>query len=480
MRATAFMTVLLIVVSTGCAAAQGRETIEGVTISGVEAGDYLKAGAALKGVTVEGDIYIEELELEAPIEIIESRISGDVSFYRSAMRGGASFRGTHFEGSAEFNGAQIEKEAVFLDTVFEDEASFGETQFRCIAFFENARFMGDAFFNSTVFEHSVNFRKSVFSENGAAYFPNALFRDIVDFKEAAFLSATSFSYSEFRSQSIFDYAAFGGSADFSNTEYVKDVSFTGAVFMGNALFQFTDFAGDAVFTNAEFQKVFDMRMTSFNERLIFMGAGFESISFSGISLNPDLTVMNWNQIAGRIVEYRETETDAGVDVSYVKLSEDVKAQYLYVSNLFKNNGQFSDGDNAYYKYKIVEKQLMDSGWEKFKSRLVDLICGYGTKPWNSIKVGVLVIIGFAFLYFLGDNISDFYEKYALMKDDITTSPGRRLWNSIYFSLNTFTTVGTGDYVPKTTTAMFLSMLEGFIGYIVMALFMITMASQLLR
>ncbi len=56
---------------------------------------------------------------------------------------------------------------------------------------------------------------------------------------------------------------------------------------------------------------------------------------------------------------------------------------------------------------------------------------------------------------------------------------RRLYNCFYFSVTTFTTVGYGDLQPRGGFKV-AAMIEGFLGWMTMALFLVTLGNVWLR
>ena len=56
---------------------------------------------------------------------------------------------------------------------------------------------------------------------------------------------------------------------------------------------------------------------------------------------------------------------------------------------------------------------------------------------------------------------------------------RRFRNALYFSVGTFTTVGYGDWHPV-KGYRYAAMVEGLIGWLIMALFLVTLGKVLIR
>ena len=114
--------------------------------------------------------------------------------------------------------------------------------------------------------------------------------------------------------------------------------------------------------------------------------------------------------------------------------------------------------------------------------LLGLTCGYGVKPFRSLGVGGVLIFSFALFYFIGIQIYPLkkYLIYQQKENDLSKKPPRiQLYNCFYFSGITFTRLGYGDLQPKLVFKI-VAMIEGFLGWITMALFLVTLGNVWLR
>ncbi|HDY66733.1 MAG TPA: potassium channel protein [Candidatus Scalindua sp.] len=107
-----------------------------------------------------------------------------------------------------------------------------------------------------------------------------------------------------------------------------------------------------------------------------------------------------------------------------------------------------------------------------------LTCGYGVIPWRAIATaGGLIAIFTLCVYF------PFSKQGSLEhqgKEDITKQEWyRRLYNCFYFSVIIFTTVGLGDIKPKGGFKAWAT-IEGILGWLTMALFLVTLANVWMR
>jgi len=215
--------------------------------------------------------------------------------------------------------------------------------------------------------------------------------------------------------------------------------------------------------------------------------------------------------------------------------------YTAIYNAYRRQGKWAQADDCYYEWKQFERQnywaLSDeSFFYKLPKTLFNYLnwisCGYGIKPLRIFPFAVLVVFVFALFYFFTPEpisnleqhlVSEDKIKKALNKlspaalearfedfdfnfkqhkqaliDDIVSSMDKEqlsalleirshsrfnfdyLWNCIYFSFSTFTTVGLGDWYPTGNLNRAIVMIEGSLGWLSLGLFITTYANVLLR
>ncbi|MGC5809078.1 potassium channel family protein [Ralstonia pseudosolanacearum] len=96
--------------------------------------------------------------------------------------------------------------------------------------------------------------------------------------------------------------------------------------------------------------------------------------------------------------------------------------------------------------------LMRSRFKWLASSIECLLWGYGERPSRILLIALTLIISYAGLYNLVEWLDD--KGNAIQID---------LWDSIYFSVVTFTTLGYGDIAPKTHLLKFLAGSEALCG-----------------
>ncbi len=502
------------------------EVQENGEISGEEAVKLLRKGVELRKMKIAGNLELRGETFTQPVIVEECHIAGDLlSDYEDAtsrpttFEKAVSFKSTIIIGETRFHAAQFIEEADFDKTQFSGYTAFNRANFRKTVRFE-AKFSGPyAHFLDTKFRSYAHFSNAIFS--GYAQFQNAEFsRDAYFYKSQFFMNATfqetlfseraHFENTHFSQHAAFDRAKFSGGAVFSETQFLEAATF-GSTNFGSASFFKVQFSRGAFFSNATFKETVNFSASHFEEVLDLYNANFQDnlklvdckislVTFHGVAINKELVSLNLSQVEDKVVQrvdkgkgkqcvkickfkhnIRESpfQMPCSSPMYYCKETSGVTKQYLFLSNLFKTKGQFDDADKAYYKYRTLERTLMMSQWSKFVSWLIDLICGYGTKPWNAIITGVVIMVAFTVVYMFPHAISSDHKNEAQMNGSWLRRFMHRGWSALYFSVNTFTTVGTGDYYPN-GKYRFVSMVEGCLGYLIMALFLVTMTAQMLR
>jgi len=141
--------------------------------------------------------------------------------------------------------------------------------------------------------------------------------------------------------------------------------------------------------------------------------------------------------------------------------------------LFELSGHFFQREMVMRRYQLP---LYDS--KRILSKLVDLFCGYGEDPSRVVIFSLLTIFSFAFLYFFfgitdGSTSIGFSLAYSRLENL------NNLFNSLYFSVVTFTTLGYGDLAPAGWTRVFAAV-EAFIGSFTLALFVVVFVKKMTR
>lgn len=128
-------------------------------------------------------------------------------------------------------------------------------------------------------------------------------------------------------------------------------------------------------------------------------------------------------------------------------------------------------EEDYCAYRLIEEYRLLQG-----NNLISFLGRHGfghlLLPGRVARTIFVVIFAFALAY-------TFLPYGAVVRTDTTVAVSNPLWDSLYFSVITFTTVGFGDIHP-TGWMRLLAMIEGLSGVFLLAVFVVSMARRILR
>jgi len=440
-------------------------------------------------------------ELECEKEQIQTAFLSEVIFFV-----------VKFVSKADFRWAEFSEWAIFVRGEFSEEADFGGAQFGSMAEFGNMQFVSEASFYGAQFDSTACFLGTEFQKE--AQFGHTQFASKADFLGVRFGWAPKFCDAQFASTADFSLAQFGSAASFPDARFNPTADFGGAQFASEADFGRAQFELTANFRNAQFSSTTDFSNTNFINIFDLRDAVFDSLSSLLIEeTNYTELLINWPQIKGKISFVGES--DRPVPALDYRNFQDVAHVYIPLIKNFRDLGQFDDEDGCYYEMKTIERRC-EKGFGKIMPPILWLTCGYGVRPENTIYSSIFLIFFFAGLYYLQGAIEErkIETSKAVGSASGTINDERSRWerfrDAVYFSVNTFTTVGYGDWVP-TTKALIripfwipgirdcgefkliyfrrhdiiirfrtLAMFEGLFGWLLLALFLITLGRKYIR
>ena len=361
------------------------------------------------------------------IKIKDSEIRGDVNFGNAIFQESVNFKRAQFSGNAYFRGAQFSEYTSFLDAQFSGYANFRNAQFSGYANFWGAQFSGYAYFWDAQFSGYAVFRNAQFSEDAA-------FEDVQFSEDAVFEDA------QFRGNAYFEIAQFSGNADFKGAQFSGIADFEGAQFNEDANFNNAHFGGDLTLNNSKTYKI-RLSNPTFGDKsnLHLTGADFYRL------------YLRWDDVKDN-------------------LAYDGAAYMALVKN-FKNLEYFGDADDCYYQYRWESQRRKNwLEWSKYSDLLACAACGYGVRPIRPLILGLSVVVICAVYYRQKDAI-------RRLKDNGSAKADFK--DAFYFSMMTFTTVGYGDWYPQDEHRN-LVMFEGILGWLLLSLFLVTLASVMIR
>lgn len=412
----------------------------------------IRGNVSCKGITFYSDVDFSDTSFQnnaifngtkfmAEANFNNSRFYGTASFNMSRFPEGGTFDFAYFGDMADFANIWFDKFGTFYNATFSGDALFylsdfngAYTNFEWTRYLRNADFSGSQFNDYTTFEGAIfgnetNFLATKFS-NGA------------NFYDASFLGNAVFTKSHSVEDSIFSGANFGDTADFGYAKFDGPTYFNTAQFSGNAAFNNAQFLTSADMTNAQFGKDLEMNSTRIN-RMVLDGSVFnESSELFLAKADINKFMVSWSLIK---------------DI----LCFDTSAYLSLVKN-YKDLGQSNDANDCYYEYRYLNQNNKAIGFSKLLDVVAWLSCGYGVRPHYALFCGLIVILLFSAILLLGRGVDGFHDLH-----------GRQLLlSSVYYSTIAFTANSKG--LPLKGHYKYLGIAEGIIGWLLMALFLVTL------
>ncbi|MHC4624295.1 MAG: potassium channel family protein [Planctomycetota bacterium] len=287
-------------------------------------------------------------------------------------------------------------------------------------------FLKDVIFNSSTFRGQARFRNAVFC--GTAGFDGCTGGGVVTFKNAVFHSDAKFRTAVFSGYCLLGNAEFKCSARFANTHFVKGANFSGVRFLAE-----TDFGG--VYSSSRSVPVYD------------------SLFFARRSYGEDESF--WRFV-------KQSAMEAG----YYHLA----GECFYNERCARLWQKFRG--LSYDTLSSRQKTARVIAGVRLLPELVfgRMLFGYGERPTRVLVASALIIAFCAVLY---------SQPGALVYRAGQTESS--LFQGLYFSTITFTTLGYGDLYPSPDGfCRVLAMAEAVTGGSLMALFVVCLAKRFSR
>ena len=407
---------------------------------------------------------------------------GGASFHQNA-----DFTESHFAGTANFSKCRFLSGSSFWQTAFESDASFEDVNFEGYTIFHGATFLGTADFRRSFLGDDANLESTVF--DGYALFLEAIFAGSCNFQSAKFGKDVNLERSLFSGPAFFSDSRFTGQAVFSGSVFKEDASFNSAKFEGNVEFISVRFEQDARLLGTRFFGQSDLTAAHFEKNLILESARISSMRMvdAEFSKNSRISLLKsdfsrleigWTTIADLLLYDGTT--------------------YLSLVKNYRNLEWFEDADRCYYKYRrlsqsskplIQERQL---NWSKVFDMVGWISCGYGVRPAYTVLLSILSIIVFATLFHAWNGVAiepvDWAASAAFNSTRIVDPVLDPSWDwshslpfqdHVYFSTMTFLSRAPGKWY-LVGPSRYAAMIEGILGWLLMALFLVTLGRKIIR
>jgi uncharacterized protein YjbI with pentapeptide repeats len=452
------------------------------------------------GVAIVGDLNLSKLpgaRIAGSLELVNCTVSnasfdginlekeiilwgtefGNASFDKASFLAQADLSNTTFRRSS-FRGAAFHQPAFFDGAQFLDNVSFVDAEFNQDASFVDALFKRTASFNYSNFDSYTYF-------TGAQFYKDALFSDVdfsgvLDFSGASFIGKANFFQSRFNVASFgnvsfagpvqFGLTKFSGLASFGRVFFADEANFNLARFGDAAYFSDSEFQGLALFGLTKFEDISSFQNAVFDDDLNFKGGSIKTILLDNVRYGRDSRIIlnntdfsrfkaHWNEIEGHVV------WDPGT--------------YLALVDNYRSMGWSQDEDGCYYRYRSMNQAQKEWGWSKAIDILALLSCGYGVRPGYAASWSLLTIFAFSIVFWKGDGIRRSAKPLHEPAEKYIIPEKVNFKNALFFSTMVFLSRGPLEFLPMGRHKYFV-ILEGILGWLLLALFLVTLGKVMIR
>lgn len=379
-----------------------------------------------KNYIIRGDFDFDQIDLEKD-ESGKYIISSNININKSTFENNINIKGSICKGFINF-----------VNVDFKGDVNFNMVKFCRDTSFSGSLFFRDAEFKEAHFCKGASFGKTIFGKKS-------------DFDKARFDGKVHFNEAHFEKYAYFRYAQFGVSVEFAKTQFLGDVSFERVQFGRITLFNGSMFYGDAHFSGA----IFDGHCSLFDEK-----AQFEKRLFF------DYSKIGYMKFRAKLSEpLRARISFKCSDINHLSISWDsIKdnldydgTAYLALVKNFNNLEKFHDADECYYQYRKKRRETL-TGANLLLNDIILVFYGYGVRPLFPIISSIFLILIFAVIY--------------------CGNPGSTPKDALVLSTTIFATATQMDKL--TGWYNIFSIIECFLGWLLMACFLVSLAKKELR
>ena len=244
-------------------------------------------------------------------------------------------------------------------------------------------------------------------------------------------------------------------SDLYNANF-KRANLRGAHFFGSNLNKTNLFKANLENSNLKQTTMYDAEL---------LGARLGNASLDNVEFGTENKIKN--EIEGDIYLSRG-EDDKAVEKYYEAMEI-----YLNIKNNFKNRGLQNQAGKYFYREMVMQRKLTPFySFERFWSFLLDISSGYGEKPFKIIGFSAIIVIGFMFIFSV-TGLNDSAGNISLLSANQTSQEVLQIFfNSLYYSMATFTTLGISEFMPF-GIGKFFAVVEAYTGFFLIVLFVIT-------
>lgn len=184
----------------------------------------------LAGARIQESLNCEQTVFERDFEMRDAVVSGDASFEFARFKDRCTVSDAEFDGKTSFNAAVFSRGIIAIDVKFADYSEFVNTNFEEMANFRKATFVERVDFDGPEFFLDARFDQSVFK--GPAFFETTKFHQVGVFRDVIFEGPVSFRNCLCVGRASFQSASFDDTALFPGIEFRSITTFSGVEFCG--------------------------------------------------------------------------------------------------------------------------------------------------------------------------------------------------------------------------------------------------------
>lgn len=464
-------------------------------------GGVVKGQTDATDATFGGDVHFTRATLYGQATFSGAAFDAAAQFDRTAFRAGAAFDQATFAGRSTFEFAEFESST---STLLQSDIDYAGAVFRGPTTFESAVCRGSLTFQEAVFHMEANFEWMTF--DGRARFSSATFGGDARCWRATFHEEAIFANATFEGETTFSDGTFEGSARFGGARFDGPVRFEDCT-VPNALDlqestidelicdldcptppvrvnlrgsivetgRLVQPAPDVVYdcTGGEIgdvSLVFEADNKNPFEYIRVLETDFEGFDFGTAAHRRHLWDIDWNlhRLAdpAQAALLLETPTASQLESTYIKakIAAKTAGDSKGSAEFFRKEMRFRRHQHA-RRYRtatgLTNRGLAVGRW--FANGFLDLTSGYGERPWRVIAASVVLIFGFAAMY------------YGLSPTLYDTAKGY-----LTLSMGGFVTLILGNVDVENTLINLLVQSEGFLGAFFIALFVFTLTRSIHR
>jgi uncharacterized protein YjbI with pentapeptide repeats len=431
------------------------------------------------------------------VNFMRANFNNNTIFQEAKFNGVTIFRCTTFRDSADFSNAIFGNNATFMCANFAINTNFQNVQFGNYANFQFAYFVDPTNSIRGHFLGSPNFKNVHFGNY--ANFDGACFRNYGPlFYNISFGNFVSLRFVHFDHSPIFENAHFGDFVNFYSTNFEKPGS------LDDDTLSFVQGLG---FKNAQFGDYVYFTDVYFGRRIFFVGTEFgHHITFDGANFGQYANfraAQFGNSADFSSANFANTISFEGPDTSE-NIITNFEACGIFMK-YYKSQARYEDADNIYYNYREFSQERKSIvSLSKWMDILSFITCGYGVRPLNAFKFGIIIVFLFSFIYVnpislhknrseklsfcLSWNVSlDKSNKLIPFKLTLK-NPGilhsdkiqeASLLDLFYYSICRFTFMNYENWYPIDNFRIF-AIIEGILGWVTLGIFMATLTALMIR